>query len=307
MPTETVYGLAARFDVLDGINSIFRLKQRPSFDPLIIHIANLDQVHLLSNQWSETAESLAKSFWPGPLTLVVPKHPNVSSLITAGLETVGIRMPNHPIALELIREAMAPLAAPSANRFGRTSPTTAEHVRTEFPLAIASGEILVLDGGESLIGVESTVCLVEANHVQVLRPGGITIEELQRHFTTHESSALRSVIVSMTESHHASPGHTEHHYETKKPLILSWGPELGHNAAAYDVEKKTIRVDRIKEVKLSDDPGLAARMLYASLREADQLTDSDAIFIRRDLSVQSAGLWVAIDDRLKRASRLQLK
>lgn len=306
MPTETVYGLAARFDSPEGVASIFRLKQRPSFDPLIVHIHDIQQVHRLAKSWSIVADSLAKKFWPGPLTLVVPKREEVSSLITSGLETVGIRMPSHPLALGLIREAGAPLAAPSANRFGRTSPTTAEHVQHEFPTEVASGEILVLDGGESAVGVESTVCLVTDDGIKVLRPGGITLEELRRHFAEAKSVELQSVAVTEAESHHASPGHTEHHYETKKPLIVSWGPKLDRDQPIYLIENRPIKVDRIYELKLSDEPALAARMLYGALRKADLRDDSDAIFIRRDLNHQHGGLWLAIDDRIKRASRLEL-
>ncbi len=307
MPTETVYGLAARFDSEVGVSAIFRLKERPSFDPLIVHIENIEQVHLLAREWSPIASSLARKFWPGPLTIVVPKQASVSSMITSGLETVGLRMPKHPLALQLIRAAGAPLAAPSANRFGRTSPTTAEHVRHEFPAQTESKEILVLDGGESEVGVESTVCLIGANDVTVLRPGGVTIEELRRHFADELDPTLRQTTVGEAESHRASPGHTEHHYETKKPLIVSWGPALDRTAVAYEVEGRAIPTNRIQEIKLSDEPALAARMLYGSLRTADAQPVTEAIFIRRDRTLQTGGLWMAIDDRLKRASRLQIE
>lgn len=307
MPTETVYGLAARFDSHEGIASIFRLKERPSFDPLIVHIESSEQVRLLAEVWSKAADSLAKAFWPGPLTLVVPKRSVVSSMITSGLETVGIRMPKHPLALELIRAAGAPLAAPSANRFGRTSPTTADHVRIEFPVEVAAGEIMVLDGGESLVGVESTVCLVEETEIKILRPGGITIEELRRHFEKNQDPDLRDIQVGEVENHKASPGHTKHHYETKKPLIVSWGPPLDKTRPTYTIEGREIATSRIHELKLSDEPALAARMLYGALREADTKENTDALFIHRDLARHNGGLWVAIDDRLKRASRLQLE
>ena len=303
IPTETVYGLAARFDSPEGVSSIFRLKERPSFDPLIVHVADLEQVKLLAAEWPQTAQKLAAKFWPGPLTMVVRKNADVNSMISAGLETVGIRMPRHPIALELIRGA-GPLAAPSANRFGRTSPTTAAHVVSEFPSPVASGEILVIDGGSSDIGVESTVCLVTENAVTVLRPGGVTLEAIREEFARDPS--MKAVEVSRAAATQASPGHTEHHYETKKPLIVSWSDDL--TDASYKVSGREIAREKIETLALSHEPTLAARSLYGLLREGDLNPASEALFIRRDLRAEKnrGGLWSAIDDRLTRASRLQL-
>lgn len=303
IPTETVYGLAARFDSPEGVASIFRLKERPSFDPLIVHVADLEQVKLLAAEWPLTAQKLAAKFWPGPLTMVVPKKPEVNSMISAGLETVGIRMPRHEIALELIRGA-GPLAAPSANRFGRTSPTTAAHVHTEFPSAVASGEILVVDGGSSDIGVESTVCLVSKDAVTVLRPGGVTLEAIREELA--DDPQMKNVRVSRAAATQASPGHTEHHYETKKPLIVSWADDLSETT--YEILGRKITREKIETLALSTEPALAARSLYGLLREGDLNPASEALFIRRDLRDEKnrGGLWSAIDDRLTRASRLQL-
>ena len=304
IPTETVYGLAARYDSPKGISSIFRLKERPTFDPLIVHVASLDQVKLLTEDWNNTADLLAKNFWPGPLTLVLKKLPSINSMITSGLETVGIRMPRHRLTLELLT-SVGPLAAPSANRFGRTSPTSAEHVRQEFATAIAAGEILVLDGGECEVGVESTVCLVSENEVTLLRPGGVTIEQLRALFL--ESPGHGETIVKTATNSHQSPGHLEHHYETEKPLIVSWlGPLQPEKT--YAVEGKSIHGNRILALKLPTDPLLAARVLYATLREGDRTENFDALFFRRDVSKtgSSGGLWSAIDDRLSRAARLQI-
>lgn len=306
MPTETVYGLAARVDSPEGIAAIFRLKERPDFDPLIVHVENLSQVSRLAGEWPQAAASLAAAFWPGPLTIVVTKQPDLNPMITSGLDTVGLRMPNHPVALMLIRLAGAPLAAPSANRFGRTSPTTADHVRSEFPEAVQSGEIVVLDGGESAIGVESTVCRVTESTVQILRPGGITFEALQAHFASSKVPGLKDVVVSHAVGHHASPGHTEHHYETKKPLIVSWSDEL--DQPTYEVMGRKISTTKIHTIELSTEPVLAARKLYSMLHEGDLHAGSEALFIRRDLTREEnrRGLWRAIDDRLRRAARLQL-
>ncbi len=304
IPTETVYGLAAQYNSAEGIASIFRLKERPSFDPLIVHVASLEQVRLLTADWNKTAALMAENFWPGPLTLVLKKLPSVNPMITSGLETVGIRMPRHSLALELLA-SVGPLAAPSANRFGRTSPTSIEHVREEFAGAVATGEILLLDGGPCEVGVESTVCLVNENEVILLRPGGITIEQLNALFLSspgHENTIVRAAV-----NHHASPGHLEHHYETKKPLILSWS-EPREMEKSYDVEGKSIHASRIMQIELPRDPTLAARVLYSALREADRDPTSDALFIHRDVMQRglSGGLWLAIDDRLSRAARLQI-
>ncbi len=304
MPTETVYGLAARVDSAEGIAAIFRLKARPHFDPLIVHVSDMNQVSDLVNEWPPVAQSLATAFWPGPLTLVVKKKTTVNLMICSGLETVGLRMPNHPIALALIKAAGVPLAAPSANRFGRTSSTTAAHVRNEFSEALNSGEILLLDGGACDVGVESTVCLVKHDQIIILRPGGVTREALLEHF--RQSSGLTNITVTESAGSAASPGHTEHHYETIKPLIVSWSQPFGANSE-YTVEGKTVHASRVRELSLDPDPRLAARMLYSQLREGDEHLGSEALFILRDMSgLGGRGLWEAIDDRLSRAARLQI-
>ncbi len=302
MPTETVYGLAARVDSAAGIAAIFTLKARPHFDPLIVHVSNMKQVSDLVSEWPPVAQSLATAFWPGPLTLVVKKKPSVNPMISSGLETIGLRMPNHPIALELIKAADHPLAAPSANRFGRTSPTTAVHVKNEFKEAIDSGEILLLDGGACDVGVESTVCLVKHDQIIILRPGGVTREALLEHF--RNSSQFTNVTVTESPANAASPGHTEHHYETVKPLIVSWSEPFGASPE-YTVEGITFHNSRIRELSLDPDPRIAARMLYSQLRDGDEHPGSDALFIQRD-SFGLGDLWEAIDDRLSRAARLQI-
>lgn len=306
MPTETVYGLAARIDSKAGIAAIFNLKQRPSFDPLIVHVASLEQIKTVASDWPSTAASLVSVFWPGPLTLVVKKRSDLNPMITAGLETVGIRMPRHKLALELIEAAGSPLAAPSANRFGRTSPTSADHVRHEFREKIESGEILLIDGGDCAVGVESTVCLIDAHSVTILRPGGVTNEQIRSHFANRPE--FSNVKVQSAENNQASPGHTEHHYETAKPLIVSWTSESINATAIYDVEKRKITGSKILQLKLPADPVIAARMLYATLRSGDSRVGYEALFIHRDLTVKEnrGGLWRAIDDRLRRAARLQL-
>jgi L-threonylcarbamoyladenylate synthase len=150
IPTETVYGLAASIDSEKGLRRIFSLKERPFFDPLIVHVASLKEASSLVRDWPPIADFIGRYFWPGPLTLVLPKAERVNSLITSGLDTVAVRYPSHPLTLDLIRLVGTPLAAPSANKFGKTSPSRALHVKSEFP----GTDLLILDGGECEIGVE---------------------------------------------------------------------------------------------------------------------------------------------------------
>ncbi|NDF16271.1 threonylcarbamoyl-AMP synthase, partial [bacterium] len=178
LPTETVYGLAASIRSEEGIKKIFAIKERPFFDPLIVHISDLEQKKQVISEWPPLADFLAKRFWPGPLTLVLPKHPSLNPLITSGLDTVGVRMPAHPIARQLIEKCGFPLAAPSANKFGKTSPTKAEHVRKGFE----KEDLLILDGGQSEVGLESTVVALaregDKDVVTILRPGAVTFDIL---------------------------------------------------------------------------------------------------------------------------------
>ena len=174
-PTETVYGLGA--DALNplAVAQIFEVKKRPQFDPLIVHVADMRQAEILVLKFPEKAMKLIGRFWPGPLTLVLPKSPLVPDIVTSSLPTVAIRVPNHPLALELIRESGRPLAAPSANLFGQVSPTTAEHVRRSFGNKVG----MILDGGSCSIGVESTVISFIDKEPVLLRPGGAPLEEIQ--------------------------------------------------------------------------------------------------------------------------------
>src|SRR5579863_8141073 len=174
-PTETVYGLGANALDAAAVQKIYELKGRPETSPLIVHVASVEMAREIVAEWPPLAEELARKWWPGPLTLVLPKRPSISDIVTAGLPTVGVRMPNHPIALELIREAGVPIAAPSANKFMGLSPTTAEHVRAAFGDAVE-----VLDGGPTRVGIESTVVAIEGGTLKLLRPGMISLGELER-------------------------------------------------------------------------------------------------------------------------------
>ena len=300
LPTETVYGLAASIESEEGIRKIFAIKERPFFDPLIVHIADLDQKKQVISDWPDLADFLAKRFWPGPLTLVLPKHPSLDPLITSGLETVGLRMPAHPVARALIEKCEVPLAAPSANKFGKTSPTKAEHVRKGFE----KEEILILDGGQSEVGLESTVAAVGKEGgkdiLTILRPGGITADMLE--------AALRErnqpfELRRGSGSSNASPGNTEHHYMPNIPLVILRQDGTTFRQNTRDEICRDFQFERNvrgAELRLDPNPRIAARSLYLRMREC---SDTGASFIyvfrRRE---QEGGIWEAIWDRLERAA-----
>ena len=211
-PTETVYGLGADALNIQAVSKIFQAKGRPFSDPLIVHIAEITELYRLSTQIPSIAIKLAQVFWPGPLTLVVKKSKLISDIITAGLDTVAIRMPANNIALSLIREAQTPIVAPSANLFGRTSPTTALHVADDL-----DGKIeMIIDGGRTKVGVESTVLDVTTEPVQILRTGGISVEQL-------EEIVGQVIINKELERGLRSPGMLSSHYSPKAKLILVEG------------------------------------------------------------------------------------
>lgn len=217
-PTETVYGLGGDATNSDAVEGIFAAKGRPSDNPLIVHISNRTQLEQLVQHYDPIAEPLMEKFWPGPLTIIFPVKQNVlSPLVTAGLSTVGIRMPDHPIALSLIEQAGCPIAAPSANRSGRPSPTRAAHVYEDL-----NGNITgIVDGGATGVGLESTVVEIqESNRIHILRPGGITLEQLQQAvpeaYVTTETE-LESIVAPR------SPGMKYTHYAPKGKLIVVQG------------------------------------------------------------------------------------
>ncbi len=293
MPTETVYGLAASISSEIGLRKIFSLKERPFFDPLIVHVSGLRMAQSLVQEWTPVADYLARSFWPGALTLVLRKAESVNPLITSGLATVALRFPSHPMAQALIKHTGVALAAPSANKFGRTSPTTAAHVRSEFPQA----ELMIIDGGPCQIGVESTVLSIENDQVQILRHGGITEEALRE--------SLRKFSKPVTLSHAvtpASPGHLEHHYMPQIPLVLvnSSTTEFLNQVQA----KLNLTPKNIQELKLSNDPRQAARELYSEMRRLSE-PPADLSICRLD-AAQTSQEWAAIRDRLNRAATLKL-
>ncbi|HPT26479.1 MAG TPA: L-threonylcarbamoyladenylate synthase [Bryobacteraceae bacterium] len=282
-PTETVYGLGA--DALNpaAVRRIFESKGRPSTSPLIVHVDSVEMARTLVTAWPDSAAKLAARHWPGPLTLVLPKAPHVPSEVTAGLATVGIRMPAHPVALALITAAGVPIAAPSANRFTELSPTTAEHVR----VSLGDRVDMVLDGGSTPVGIESTVVSLAANPPVLFRPGMITREEIE---------ALIGPVSLPNErpsQAHPSPGLHPRHYSPRTTLLLVSGGHLpAHGRGIY----------------LSHLPGggqpmpsLAreyAAILYATLHNLDQQR-LDWIAVETPPDTEE---WAGVRDRLKRAS-----
>lgn len=315
MPTETVYGLAARIDKPLAIEKIFKTKERPFFDPLIVHVSTLDQARKLSRQWNIVFELLAQFFWPGPLTMVVPKSEAVSDLITSGLDSVGIRMPNHPLALKLINLAQCPLAAPSANKFGKTSPTSKAHVLSEF----VSDDIHVVDGGECQIGIESTVIAINQQpqnkyQISILRPGNITKSQIEKVLIENNIDFQ----FNETLDKKASPGSMKHHYMPAVPLIVIDSDIQPIDAVLTEINQKLHQLpDEVESVKivkptgkikipivisLPDDPTLAARNFYAELRKCSKL-HGDCLIIYRGQKFNNE-LWEGLNDRLNKAASL---
>lgn len=277
-PTETVYGLGANALDPAAIEKIYAAKGRPASSPLIVHVSSIEMARGLVREWPEQAEQLARVFWPGPLTLVLPKAPHVPNELTAGLDTVGIRMPAHPMALALIEEAGVPIAAPSANRFMELSPTSAEHVRE----ALGDRVAMVLEGGRTAVGIESTVLSLAGSHAVLLRPGMVTQQEIEAVI-----GPVR-VLEQSPEGAHASPGLHRRHYSPKTPLILLEPGQLPPtNGGGICLE-------------MPSDPREYAAVLYERLHEADG-QGFDWIALERPPNDPE---WAAIRDRLERAASL---
>lgn len=278
MPTETVYGLAASINSKAGIEKIFSTKERPFFDPLIVHVSHLDQVTLIAREMPFIARILAKAFWPGPLTLILSKLDNLNPMITSGLMHVGVRMPNHPLALKLI-EACGPLAAPSANKFKKVSPTSAQHVLDEF-----QDKVHVLDGGNSTIGIESTVIGFNGDEVKIYRPGMINAQDIEKVL----KAAGINPTVTYTKSP-VAPGQMDHHYMPKVPLLI-----------IHDLKDLKDQSLNPKELMLAENPAVAARNLYSDMR---RLCDegADLIYVVKKKNHEE-DQWQGIWDRLHKAS-----
>ncbi len=295
LPTETVYGLAGNAFDEQAVLKIFKLKNRPTFDPLIVHVASVDFAGEIAQAFPESARLLMNRFWPGPLTILLKKKPVVPDLVTSGLDTVAVRMPSHPLALALLSMVEFPLAAPSANPFGYISPTTPEHVLKHF-----SGLIpYVIDGGPCRVGIESTIVGFEDDTCVVYRLGGTRVEDI-RAITGEVKLTVRHTSIP------SAPGMLASHYAPEKPLYVGDPFELlkefDGNRCAVIVLNKNGRIfsHGVDVFELSADGNLdeAARNLFKTMREIDHMPVQ--IIIAEKLPEK--GLGKAINDRLQRAS-----
>ena len=297
-PTETVYGLGGNALDAVAVAKIFAAKQRPAFDPLIVHVGTMDALATVVREFPPIAVRLADAFWPGPLTLVLPKTPAIPDLVTSGLSSVGVRIPDHPVARQLLELTELPLAAPSANPFGGVSPTRAQHVVD----GLGDSVDYVLDGGDCRVGLESTVVSLLGRKPTILRPGGVTQEALQ---DVAGEVASRTVFDDDSTQAQEGPGMVRRHYSPRTPVRMI-SPETlcdfrsqgrvglitGRTVAESDAFERVIVLSE------SGDPVEAAVGLFSALRELDSC-ELDLILATQ---FPESGLGVALNDRLRRAS-----
>jgi L-threonylcarbamoyladenylate synthase len=291
IPTETVYGLAGNAFDVKAVSKIFAVKKRPSFDPLIVHTHSIEALKEFVTEIPGQAFVLAKAFWPGPLTLLLPKKNNIPDLVTSGLERVAVRIPNHPLTLELLKSLDYPLAAPSANPFGYISPTTAQHVANQLGNDIE----YILDGGTCAVGVESTIVGWENGIPTVMRVGGLSIEAIE-----HVIGSVQ--VLTVSSSNPAAPGMLKSHYAPKIPMLAGNIDKLllehaAKKIAVLSFQKAYPSVYKNYILSTIGDTTEAAQHLFAAMRELDT---SDAELILTEF-VPNTGLGRAINDRLKRA------
>lgn len=293
IPTETVYGLAANVYNEDAIAQVFDIKQRPKFDPLIVHCANFEDALDVADNIPEPLAKLAKAFWPGPLTIVVEKNKNIPDLVTAGLNTVAIRVPNHPLTLDLLYGLPFPVAAPSANPFSYVSPTNAFHVLDQLGDKIE----YIIDGEECTVGLESTICRFANNEIEIMRLGGLSVEEI-------EAVSDFPVVVLANKDRENTPGSFKKHYSNNKELVLVENaneiPVLNEGEAAVYFKKPDSKVENQLFLSENGDTKEAAKNLFRVLRELDK----DTIFKVYVELAPTTGLGPAINERLKRAAEV---
>jgi L-threonylcarbamoyladenylate synthase len=301
LPTETVYGLAANALDARAVERIFQIKGRPTHNPIIVHVASIDMAKRCVANWPTLASSLAKAFWPGPLTLVLPRAEEIPTIVTAGGPTVGVRWPSHPFIQAVIRECGFPLAAPSANPANRVSPTNAEHVRKYLGDKVR----LIVDGGQSQVGLESTVLDISGSPPRLLRPGMI-----------HDQALLAvtgELILGASESKELlkSPGLLRKHYSPKARLVVwSWRDEAELEARSSKAEVRRSRIHVIAHTRIPSGAGFGgvsviphdadafARAIYAALHQCDE-AGAELIVVE---ALPDAPEWRAIADRLRRAA-----
>ncbi len=276
VPTETVYGLAASIEQPEAIKNIFKLKQRPFFDPLIVHIHSMNQAReLVLDADFEILEKIAPYFWPGPLTVILNKTQKVSDAITSGFPTVALRMPSHPLFLKLLKELNQPLAAPSANPFTKTSPTCFEHVEKYFP------ELPTLDGGSCNIGIESTIIdLSSPGFLSLCRPGQTQLSKIKNR--------VPGLTIKKATSG-SSPGDFKQHYQPEVPLFVIYNMDEVHQ----------FKDQKYELIKLSDSPTDEARKLYSYFHDIKKETETLVLLWQQDKNNEN---WAPLWNRIEKAS-----
>jgi L-threonylcarbamoyladenylate synthase len=299
-PTETVYGLGADATSDAAVRKIFAAKGRPATNPLIVHVADIEAAKRYTTDWSPAAQTLAARYWPGPLTLVLPRTSSIPDVVTAGKQTVGLRAPDHPLALALLRAFDGPIAAPSANRSNRVSPTTAQHVRDELKDSVD----LILDGGPCAVGIESTVLDLSTDVPRILRPGAVTRKQIEFILGAVELGER----ITNEDVAASSPGQHAVHYAPRTPAYRFDTPQRGliqvdepdgrpNGLVAVGTRDEVKKWGRI--VAMPREPELYSRHLYEILRELDAMGLAK-VFIEMP---PDAPEWVAVRDRLIRATQ----
>lgn len=285
IPTETVYGLGGWIFSEESLRKIFSTKERPFFDPLIVHINSIEKARALTSEWTEIHDVLARNCWPGPLTLIAKKNEKINSLITSGLDSVGLRCPRHPETLKLLSMIEGGVAAPSANKFGKTSPTTSQHVHQEFGDSVA-----ILEGGPSEVGIESTVAGIKEGRVEIFRPGFYTAKMLTEILRQH---GIHAEVVYAESP--VAPGQLKHHYMPRIPLVIV--PE--NFVWEKHVEEIEFKFKNPVIWKQPLTPEIASRELYQKMREFDE-QGYDIIFAERSPHHYNEE-WLGIWNRLQKA------
>ncbi len=293
MPTETVYGLGGNALDVRAVAQIFAAKDRPTFDPLIVHVASVDRVSEVAAEFPPLARKLAERFWPGPMTLVLPKTPAVPELVTSGLSTVAVRVPDHPLMQEVLRLTGFPIAAPSANLFGRLSPTRPEHVLEQLGDRID----LVLDGGPCRVGVESTIVQIAGDRVHLLRPGGVSLESIEELIGPVERPSAETVATPI------APGQLPSHYAPRTPLqivdeIPRTSPASNVGALLF-VPRDVTDYQHVEVLSSTGDLMEAAARFFQALHYLD---DNGRLKIILAEKLPNQGLGWSLNDRLRRAA-----
>lgn len=294
MPTETVYGLAGSTHDPGALEKIYRLKGRPGNNPLIAHVSGTNEAHGLVHGWNDCCEELAERFWPGPLTMILQRHESVPAIASGGLETLAVRSPSHPVARSLLDRFGGPVSAPSANRSGGVSPTCAEHVLQDYQDMEEAADLLILDGGQCDIGIESTVLDLSGPCPRILRPGRLSVVDL--------ADVLDNVSFELTREQGASPGTTTTHYAPHAPVELLNREAIEQRLGVGDEQVAALLIGGTAPTGnvtiLDTDPVNFARCLYSALREIDSTTPTRILVELPPPGNQ----WDAIRDRLQRAS-----